>query len=217
MDLIPNDRPQTGNYFCTWDSQSNEMHARFPDAEYVPAPEAEFEFFDKDGLSAYVQRQSDGGALVVRASKKTAPAFIVRKAAGDEEIVVWTKDGNKEAVEHPSAGWMIVTRGNADGTPMLDAYGHDNTWSMDAETFRKKYDADRPDPVTGLYSALPQEWTFVQVDRNIEFDAPWGETQRIRAGGFLKVSDPLGICGIASDEFYEMYDVLDRRGRDITG
>lgn len=169
--------------------------------------EEAFERFDRDALAGYVRLLTESGAPALTAAKKTEPRFIVRIAEGTEEIVVWTKDGNKETVEHPEKGDMIVTKGNADGTPALDGYGHNNTWCMRPDAFKAFYDADHPDSATGMYCARPVERRFIQIDRNIEFDAPWGETQRIRAGGFLNISDPNDIYGVARDEFNETYDV----------
>ena len=45
MNLIPDKSVNTGNYFCTWDSQCDEMHARYSKAEYVPSRDAMCEDF----------------------------------------------------------------------------------------------------------------------------------------------------------------------------
>ena len=52
MNLIPNEIKNTGNYFCTWDSQCDEMYARDPSAESIPSRDAMCEdfLFGKNGL-----------------------------------------------------------------------------------------------------------------------------------------------------------------------
>ncbi len=65
MNLIPEIAKNTGNYFCTWDSQCDAMYALMPEAKYVPSRDAmneEFLFGD-DGLL----RSFDGvrGDLIV--------------------------------------------------------------------------------------------------------------------------------------------------------
>lgn len=52
MNLIPNEIKNTGNYFCTWDSQCDEMYARDPSAESIPSRDAMCEdfLFGENGL-----------------------------------------------------------------------------------------------------------------------------------------------------------------------
>ena len=45
MNLIPREVQKTGNYFCTWDSQCDEMHARNPQAASIPSRDAMCEDF----------------------------------------------------------------------------------------------------------------------------------------------------------------------------
>ncbi len=45
MNLIPDFSARTGNYFCTWDSQCDEMYSRNPEAEYIPCRDAMCEDF----------------------------------------------------------------------------------------------------------------------------------------------------------------------------
>ena len=65
MNLIPASPRTTGNYFCTWDSQCDEMYMRDPSASYVPSRDAMCEdfLFGRDGLL----RSFDGarGDLIV--------------------------------------------------------------------------------------------------------------------------------------------------------
>lgn len=52
MNLIPNSIKTTGNYFCTWDSQCDEMYARDTSADYIPSRDAMCEefLFGESGL-----------------------------------------------------------------------------------------------------------------------------------------------------------------------
>ena len=45
MNLIPESARTTGNYFCTWDSQCDEMYDRTPLAESIPSRDAMNEDF----------------------------------------------------------------------------------------------------------------------------------------------------------------------------
>lgn len=45
MNLVPTKTNDTGNYFCTWDSQCDEMYKRFPNDSYLPARDAMNEDF----------------------------------------------------------------------------------------------------------------------------------------------------------------------------
>lgn len=52
MNLIPDTMKKTGNYFCTWDSQCDEMYARNPSAGRIPSRDAMCEefLFGENGL-----------------------------------------------------------------------------------------------------------------------------------------------------------------------
>lgn len=52
MNLIPDESTKTGSYFCTWDSQCDEMYARDPLADSIPCRDAMCEkfLFGEDGL-----------------------------------------------------------------------------------------------------------------------------------------------------------------------
>ena len=45
MQLIPKERKTTGNYYCTWDAQCDEMYRRDPSAERIPSRDAMCEDF----------------------------------------------------------------------------------------------------------------------------------------------------------------------------
>ncbi len=67
MHLIPNESKQTGTYFCTWDSQCDEMYARDPHADYIPSRDAmneEFLFGENGLLNCFEGSRGDLIALL---------------------------------------------------------------------------------------------------------------------------------------------------------
>ncbi len=47
----------------------------------------------------------------------------------------------------------------------------------------------------------------IQINENISFTAPWGETQNIASGGYLVISNMNDIYGIQEEEFNKTYKV----------
>lgn len=68
--------------------------------------------------------------------------------------------------------------------------------------FREKY-KPAPDEF-GAFIPIGKPIEAVQIHKNIRFIAPWGEEQRLLAGGFL-ILDPGGIYGVAEEEFLKTY------------
>lgn len=67
MNLIPNDIKITGNYFCTWDSQCDEMYFRNKESDYLPARDAmceEFLFGENGLLNSFDGAREDLIALL---------------------------------------------------------------------------------------------------------------------------------------------------------
>ena len=155
-------------------------------------------------LKEYVIQLLLSGAEVITARKKGT--VLARPAVPGEEIDVWTKNGNYEGHETAGEGELILTSADGQGRPLVDAYGHQNCWKISEKTFREKYDAEHPDPVTGVYRPLGKPQTFVRTDRDISFLAPWGECQNILSGGYLNVTNLKDIYGIAGEEFQETYE-----------
>lgn len=158
----------------------------------------------KQGLSDYVSQLMAQGTAPVTASKS---GFVkVRSAIPGEMIEVWTKNGNLETIEKASEGDYILTRATMTGVPIIDRYGHINSYMLPISKFEEKYDADCPNTY-GVYSPKYIPQLFIQTDRDIEFDTPWGGTMSIKAGGYLNITDPSNIYGIAQEEFDETYRI----------
>ena len=72
---------------------------------------------------------------------------------------------------------------------------------------------DHPESVTvteidgedGKYRSKGKPVTAARLGESITFTAPWGEEMRIRAGGYLIISNPADVYGIAEDEFCKTY------------
>ena len=158
------------------------------------------------------QRRLDTGTQVVTAEK--AGAVLARPAKEGEHIDVWTKNVNFEDSETVHKCEMILNRTDKKGKPVIDEHGHDNSWKMSAEKFDQKYDAVHPDPETGVFKPAGEPQTFVQVGKDISLQAHCGEVQNIQKGGYLNITDPKDVYGIARKEFQETYKVLESQGRD---
>lgn len=68
--------------------------------------------------------------------------------------------------------------------------------------FREKYKPAPGEP--GVFIPVGKPVEAVKIHENISFIAPWGEEQRLLAGGFL-ILDPGGIYGVAEEEFLKTY------------
>ena len=161
--------------------------------------------FEKVDSAVYAELLKDKGANEVTAVK--SGNVLAREGKPGEVIQVWTKDGNLETTETVKAGQMIVTRAGEDGKPVIDGNGHDNSWVMAKDKFEKKYDVEHRN-ADGTYKPAGSPQTFIEVDKDVEFSAPWGEVQRIRKGGYLNITNPKDVYGIARDEFNETYKAI---------
>jgi len=161
----------------------------------------------KEELLNYVKElQSKPYGHTVKAEKKGI--VIAREAKENEELDVYTKNGNFEGHETAQKGDMILTRANDDGTPYVDDYSHINSWKVSRETFEKKYDTANPIK-EGVYKPASGVQLFIQINDDISFDAPWGERQNIRTHGYLNITDLNDLYGIAEEEFKETYKYIE--------
>ena len=160
--------------------------------------------------SIYVPALKNSGAKQINAEKSAC--IRIRKGEIGEKIQVYTSNGNLEASEtyHDTNNW-IVTRVDLDGKTVIDKYNHDNTWQISDETLKKKYDFDN---MTSDNIVKPKGGiqTFIQVDKDIAIMVPWGENgslipQVIDKNGYLNITKPEDIYGIAAEEFAETYAV----------
>lgn len=145
-------------------------------------------------------------------AEKTA-CVIARKGVSGEEIPVYTANGNLEATEVCGENKWIVTRADLDGNPVIDDYGHRNTWQISDETFKKKYDVEHMTE-NGFVKPNGGKQDFIQVDKDIAVMVPWGENrklipQTIDAGGYLNITNMPKTYGIAAAEFEDTYRPID--------
>lgn len=73
---------------------------------------------------------------------------------------------------------------------------------VDKAKFEKIYD-ETSDP--GIYAPKPDPRKVLELDRNVAFNAPWGEPMRIRAGGVLVNGGKGDVYGIQPPEFKASY------------
>ena len=78
-------------------------------------------------------------------------------------------------------------------------------------TFNKKYEP--LDLENNIYKPNGGVCLFVQVNENISFVAPWGETMVIEKGGYLNITNPDDIYGVQEKEFNETYAECDKNGK----
>lgn len=164
----------------------------------------QMEFTEIDA-AGYGKALVDAGAEIVTAEKKGA--VLARAAIPGEKTDVWTKNGNLESLETAKEDELILTRADDDGRPVVDEHGHVNSWKISRKTFEEKYDAEHP-LETGVYKPAGGPQKFVKLAENVCFIAPWGSPQKIRKGGYLNITDPGDVYGIAEEEFKETYRVV---------
>ncbi len=118
-----------------------------------------------------------------------------------EEIVTIMANGLEEtknvvtADENGNSGWVVT---NSTGEKYI----------VSDSVFRSKYEKikgteDRFKPVWNLITAT-------QINENISFNAPWGETQNLIAGGYLVFNKDFDdVYGIQQEEFVETYEIIE--------
>lgn len=165
----------------------------------------------------YVNELNLRGASTVFARKsQSSGGVIARKGPLGGKVKVYTNDGNLEAVEFCGEGQWILTKADSDGNPIIDDYGHTNTWRVDDAVFKSKYEVKNMTP-SGYVLPVSNPQMFIQIDKNVAIMKPWGENgelvaQTIAAGGYLNITNLDDIYGIAVAEFNETYTVFLTRG-----
>lgn len=182
--------------------------------KYINRNGVDYEVID---VRAYVSELNLRGANTVFARKSQASGGVIaRKSSPGEKVEVYTNDGNLEAVEVCGEGQWILTKADSDGNPIIDDYGHTNTWRVDDDVFKSKYEVKNMTP-SGYVLPVSNPQMFIQIDKNVAIMKPWGENgalvpQTIAAGGYLNITNLDDIYGIAVAEFNETYTVFLTRG-----
>lgn len=118
-----------------------------------------------------------------------------------EEIVTIMANGLEEtknvvtADENGNSGWVVT---NSTGEKYI----------VSDSVFRSKYEK-----IKGTEDRFKPVWnpiTATQINENISFNAPWGETQNLIAGGYLVFNKDFDdVYGIQQEEFVETYDMIE--------
>jgi hypothetical protein len=116
-----------------------------------------------------------------------------RPAQAGERVATIMKDGHVETENVAKAGDVVVT--NPSGEQYLVA----------EVTFAKRY---QPTETKGEFAPKAAPVKALVTNENVEFEAPWGETMRIKAGGVL-LSENGEVRGVQAEEFAETYRYLD--------
>ena len=87
-------------------------------------------------------------------------------------------------------GWIVT---NPDGEEYI----------VEDSIFKKKYEIDPENPTQ--YKPKGGPVLSSPIDEHIEFEAPWGETMKLEAGGSLILNGPNDIYGIQKAEFDNTY------------
>lgn len=172
----------------------------------------------------YVKNRLEQGSETIYAVKDAN--VIARMATKDEDVTVYTADGNTEVKnEHAKAGQMILIRADLDGKPVLNDNGHSNSWVTDKKTFEKKYDipegTDFSDGSSSVYKPKGGVQKFMQTDKDIAIEVSWGENGKpipltVKKGGVLNVTNTDDIYGIAKEEFGKTYCRTDEKGTPVS-
>lgn len=117
-----------------------------------------------------------------------------------EEIVTIMANGLEETKnvvtvdESGNPGW-VVTNSTGEQYIVSDA------------VFKNKY--ERITETENRFKPIWNPITAAQIDENICFAAPWGETQNLIAGGYLVFNKDFNdIYGIQEDEFNKTYEMI---------
>ena len=157
----------------------------------------ELKYFKKvDNIAEYVREGIKSGRLTVDEVAKFA-RIHARQGTLGEEIVTKMANGLEETRNTVTAdektgepGWVVT---NPDGEEYIVA----------DSTFKKKYEIDPENPEQ--YKPKGGPVLSSPINEHIEFNAPWGETMKIEAGGSLILSGANDIYGIQKAEFENTY------------
>ncbi len=157
----------------------------------------ELKHFKKiDNISEYVREGIKSGRLTVDEVAKFA-RIHARQGTLGEEIITKMANGLEETrntvtVDEKTGepGWVVT---NPDGEEYI----------VPDSTFKKKYEIDPENPAQ--YKPKGGPVLSSSINEHIEFNAPWGETMKIEAGGSLILNGPDDIYGIQKAEFENTY------------
>lgn len=121
--------------------------------------------------------------------------IVARKAKDGEKIETVASDGTSETTNiAKDDDWIVHNVSNPD-----------NQWIVGGKTFHEKYTP--VDVNKGLYKPKGGIMNAFKLREAIMFTAPWGETMRIDADGYLlqNPNNPKDIYGICGKDFDATY------------
>ncbi|MBP5616216.1 MAG: hypothetical protein J6X06_00205 [Elusimicrobiaceae bacterium] len=118
------------------------------------------------------------------------------QAIGGEKIETVLADGTVETTNVANPGDWIVT--NPGGEKYI----------VPGDKFAKKYEP-ASELGEGWYKPTGGNQQFVQINQDMQVLASWGETQFIKKGGFLNVTNPTDIYGVGEEEFHNTYKLVE--------
>ena len=152
------------------------------------------EFKRVDDMKKYIlQLIANGNDPQLFIKKATV---MIRHAEVGEEVVTYVKDKEtKQLVEETRQtvkddNCYVVTNPGGE------------VYVVSKEEIDKRYIKGEKD---GEFIAKATPRRLVQIHENISFDAPWGGTMDIQAGGWLNIDDMNGVYGINPEEFNETH------------
>ena len=173
--------------------------------------------YRKVNTKEYVKEGIRKGYLIPIQAEKTAKILAKQGTLG-EKVISWSVDANgnpvKEKVEYISQdyktkqpGW-IITKVDDKGKIIIDNNGHSNQWIMKDSIFQKKYKIDNEQ--LSLYKPIGEIQDFVQIKENLTL-FQWGEYMNIAAGGYINITTPSKMYGVAQRDFKDTYRIIEKR------
>ena len=142
----------------------------------------------------YVYELIKNGAKVKTFIKKAV--VNVRPAIVGEEVITYIKDKNTNALIEETR--QIVKEENM---VIITNPGGEN-YLVKKDIVENNYVKGEKE---GEYIAKAKPRKVIEIDENISFTAPWGETMNLQAGAWLNIDNMDKIYGINPEEFYETH------------
>jgi len=157
-----------------------------------------------DGLKADDFRKL-AGMLGVSPIKARKIGYVAAKKAEKRQVIETRWNGKETQITAEPGDWIVTTLSPA-AKVLLDAEGSVNTYAIKPEKFTQLYE-----PAAGVteYGSVFRAKGVVEalfLSGGFEIKAPWGETQRAKAGYLLLNGDE--VYGNNRDVFDATYAVL---------
>ena len=152
------------------------------------------EFKHIENIKDYVNNLFLQGKIAKYFIKKAV--VNVRPAIVGEEVITYIKDKNTNALIEETRqivkeeNLVIITNPGGENYLVKKDIVENNYVKGDKE---------------GDYIAKAKPRKVIEIDENISFTAPWGETMNLQAGAWLNIDNMDKIYGINPEEFYETH------------